>query len=134
LSIQEQIDEFLNGSPHAVVGASRDRSKYGNKVLRVYLQQNLPVFAVNPNVDEVENVQAYPDLASLPKQVHGISVITPPHVTELVVEQAGKLGIKNIWMQPGSESDVALSRAEEMGMNVIAGGPCALVVLGYRES
>ncbi len=103
-------------------------------MLRVYLQQNLPVFAVNPNTDEVENVQAYPDLVSLPEQVHGISVITPPHVTELVVEQAGKLGIKNIWMQPGSESDAALTRAKELGMNVVAGGPCVLVVLGYRES
>jgi len=134
MTIKEQINKFLSGSPHAVVGASKDRSKYGNKVLRVYQQNNRPVFPVNPNADEIEGVPAYPDLASLPETVHGISIITPPKVTERIVEQAGELGIKNIWMQPGSESEAALSRAEEFGMNFIAGGPCLLVVLGYRES
>ena len=133
MNIKEQIDEFLSGSPHAVVGASKDRSKYGNKVLRVYQQNNRPAFPVNPNEDEVEGVPAYPDLASLPETVHGISIITPPKVTEGIVKQAGELGIKNIWMQPGAESDAAVSRAEELGINVIAGGPCLLVVLGYRE-
>ena len=134
MTIQQQIDEFLNGAPHAVVGASRDRSKYGNKVLRTYLQNKMPVFAVNPNADEVEGLSAYPDLASLPEQVHGISVITPPRATELIVSEAGNLGVKNIWMQPGSESETALELAAQFGMNVIANGPCALVVLGFHES
>ncbi len=133
MSLQEQIDEFLAGSPHAVVGASRDRTKYGNKVLRAYQQFNRPVFPVNPSADEVEGLTAYGDLASLPETVHGISVITPPKVTESIVSQAGELGIKNIWMQPGSESDAAVLRGEELGINVIAGGPCLLVVLGFRE-
>ena len=88
----QNIGEFLTGSPHAVVGASRDRSKYRNEVLRVYLQQNRPVFPVNPNLDEVEGLPAYANLASIPESVHGISVITPPHVTEAVVEEAGELG------------------------------------------
>ncbi len=134
MNLEQQIDVFLEGSPHAVVGASRDRSKYGNKVLRAYQQQKRPVFAVNPTADEVEGVAAYPDLASLPEAVHGISVITPPQVTESIIEQAGQQGISNVWLQPGSESPAAIARAEELGMNVIAGGPCALVVLGYRES
>ena len=60
-------------------------------------------------------------------------VITPPKVTEAVVEEAGRLGIKHLWMQPGAESDAAVSRARELGMNVISGGPCVLVVLGFRE-
>ena len=133
MNVQDQIDEFLGGSPHAVVGASRDRSKYGNKVLRVYQQTHRPVFPVNPNADEVEGVPAYPDLASLPEAVHGISVVTPPETTEEIVEQAGKLGIRNIWMQPGAESQAAVARAIELGINIVAGGPCALVVLGYHE-
>ena len=131
--LQRNIDLFLGGSPHAVVGASRNPSKYGNKVLRAYLQKNRPVFPVNPNTDMVEGLAAYPDLASLPEKVHGISVITPPDVTETIVEQASKLGINHIWMQPGAESESAIERSRELGMNVIAGGPCALVVLGYHE-
>ena len=119
---------------HAVVGASQDRSKYGNKVLRAYQQQQRAVYPINPRAEEIEGEKAFPDLASLPESVHGISVITPPKVTAAIVEEAGKLGIQNIWMQPGSESEDAVSRAEELGMNVISGGPCVLVVMGYRES
>ena len=133
MDVQDRIDRFLDGSPHAVVGASADRAKYGNKVLRAYLQNDRAVFPVNPTADAVEGVPAYADLASLPESVHGISVITPPHVTERIVEQAGELGVTHIWMQPGSESDSAVARAEELGLNVIAGGPCVLVVMGFRE-
>ena len=134
MSTMTNIDEFLDGAPHAVIGASRDRHKYGNKVLRAYLQNDLPVFAVNPLAEKVEGQPAYADLASLPESVHGISVITPPEVTQAIVEQAGALGIKHVWMQPGSESEHAIARAEALGMNVIAGGPCLLVTLRYRES
>lgn len=133
MTTQQQIDDFLAGDRFAVVGASRDRAKYGNKVLRVYQQDNREVFPINPNTDEVEGLASYADLASLPEAVHGISIITPPNVTESVIEQAGELGIKHIWMQPGAESATALARADELGMNVIAGGPCLLVVLGFHE-
>ncbi len=133
MTLDERIEQFLGGSPHAVVGASQNRSKYGNKVLRAYQQKKRDVFPVNPNADEVEGQKAYPNLASLPTSVHGVSVITPPDVTEMIVEQAGELGISNIWMQPGAESEFAIQRAQELRMNVIAGGPCALIVLGYRE-
>ena len=133
MDTQERIDKFLRGAPHAVVGASQDRSKYGNKILRAYQQNQRNVYPVNPNADEIEGLKAYSDLASLPENVHGISIITPPDVTENIVGQAGKLGIKNIWMQPGAESESAIRQAQELRMNVIAGGPCLLVVLGYRE-
>lgn len=134
MNIDEQIREFFAGAPHAVIGASRDRSKYGNKVLRSYLQNDLPVVAVNPNAEIVEGQVAYPDLAAIPKRVHGISVITPPAITESIVEQAAKLGIKNIWMQPGAESENAIQRGDELGLNLIAGNACVLVALRYHEN
>ena len=131
---QAQIDAFLNGSPHAVVGASTNRDKYGNKVLRCYMQNDRPVYPVNPRATEIEGLEAYPDLRSLPQQVHGLSIITPPTITEQVVEDAAEAGIKHLWMQPGAESDRAIERAQELGLNVIARGACLLVVLGYREA
>lgn len=127
------IDAFLNGQPFAVVGASTNRAKYGNKVLRVYQQHNKPVYPINPRADEIEGLKAYPDLASLPELPHGISIITPPAITDQVVEQAVSLGIKHLWMQPGAESAKAVSYARKNGVNVVAYGPCVLVVLGYRE-
>ena len=133
MTVEERIEKFLAGKRFAVVGAARDRAKYGNKVLRAYQQNNLQSYPVNPSADKVEGLQAYPDLESLPAPVDGISIITPPEVTERVVEQAIQLGIQNIWMQPGAESPLAISLAERAGTNLIAGGPCILVALGYRE-
>lgn len=131
--LQMRIDSFLAGSLFAVVGASTDRSKYGNKVLRCYMQNGRVAFPVNPTMTEVEGLKAYANLKAVPEPVHGISIITPPRVTERIIEEAGELGIKHVWMQPGAESAGAVKRAEELGMSVIAGGACLLVVLGYRE-
>jgi predicted CoA-binding protein len=130
---QNQIKTFLAGKRFAVAGASQDRSKYGNKVLRAYLHNDLDAVPVNPSADEVEGVTAYRDLASIPESVDGVSIVTPPRVTEQVVKQALALGIKNIWMQPGAESDAAIELARHEGANVISGGPCVLVALKYRE-
>jgi predicted CoA-binding protein len=133
VDLRAQIDDFLAGAPHAVVGVSKDRAKYGNKVLRCYLQRGRPVLAVHPTEREIEGVACVRSIAELPPGVRGLSIITPPPVTERVVEEAAKAGIARLWMQPGAESDAALARAEELGLSVIAGGPCLLVVLGYRE-
>lgn len=127
------IQEFLAGDDFAVVGASQNRNKYGNKVLRAYLQNNRTAYPINPVADEIEGLPVYRDLASLPQPPHGVSIITPPAVTERVVEEAIGLGIRHIWMQPGAESERAVSRAEAAGVNVIHSGPCVLVVLRYRE-
>jgi uncharacterized protein len=131
---QEKIKQFLAGKRFAVVGASSNRAKYGNKVLRAYLQNNRDAVPVNPGADEVEGLRAYRDLAAVPEDVDGVSIITPPAVTEKVVEQALERGIKQIWMQPGAESQAAIQSAEEAGANIIAGGPCLLVALRYRET
>lgn len=132
MSSQERIDAFLAEGPWAVAGASTNRDKYGNKVLRTYLQHGMEVYAVNPRADEIEGVPSFPDLASLPDGVRGLSIITPPAITEELVEEAARVGIPHLWMQPGAESRRAVQRAEELGLSVIAGGPCLLVVLGFR--
>lgn len=128
-----RIDEFLAGDSFAVVGASQDRSKYGNKVLRSYLQAGRRVYPVNPKADTIEGLVCYPDLASLPERVDGVSIITPPAVTETVVEAAAAAGIRRLWMQPGAESRAAIERAETLGLSVIHSGPCVLVAQGFRD-
>jgi predicted CoA-binding protein len=133
MTTQTKIEKFLAGKRFAVVGASQDRGKYGNKVLRVYQQNKRDVVPVNPKADEVEGLPAYPDLASIPGEIDGVSIITPPAVTEKVVYEALERGIKNIWMQPGAESDAAVHMGEAGGANVIAGGPCLLRTLDFDE-
>jgi predicted CoA-binding protein len=134
MSEQDQIKQFLAGKRFAVVGASKDRSKYGNKVLRAYLQNHRDVVPVNPSAAEVEGVPAYPDLTSVPDGIDGVSIVTPPAVTGDVVAQALQRGIRHMWMQPGAENPEAIAAAEKSGANVIAGGPCVLVALRFRET
>ncbi len=133
VNLEEKIRAFMAEGPWAVVGASPDRSKYGNKVLRCYQQHGMEVYPINPRAPEVEGLKAYGSLGDLPVKVAGISVITPPAATEQVVEAAAAAGVKRIWMQPGAESRAAVQRAEALGMDVIWGGACILVVAGYRE-
>lgn len=132
MASRAQIDAFLAGAPHAVVGASTNRDKYGNKVLRVYQQHDRPVFPVNPRAETIEGLPAFPDLHSLPEKPHGVSIITPPKITAQVVSEALDLGVHHFWMQPGAESAAAVEQITAAGGNVIPGDSCLLVVLGFK--
>jgi|SRR6187455_2814461 len=129
----DPIQQFLAQKRFAVVGASTDRTKFGNKVLRCYVQNGRDAVPVNPKDAVVEGLAAFKSLAEIHPAPDAVSVITPPKVTEAVVEEAGRLGIRHLWIQPGAESDAAIARAKALGMNVIAGGPCLLVALGFRD-
>jgi predicted CoA-binding protein len=136
MTTSERIADFLAGEAYAVVGASADRSKYGNKVLRCYLQHGREAYAVNPRAEQIEGARSFPDLASLVEGVGpigGLSIVTPPAITEGLVEEAARVGIPRLWMQIGAESGLAVRRARELGLACIAGGPCLLVALGFRD-
>lgn len=130
---EDPIERFLTSPAYGVVGASPHRHKYGNKVLRCYQQNGRRAIPVNPNEREVEGAACVASVLDLPDDVQSISVITPPPVTERVVQEAIRKGIKHVWMQPGAESERAVSDCMAAGINVIADGSCVLVVLGYRE-
>ena len=132
--MNDLIESFLAASRFAVVGASTDRSKYGNKVLRAYQQNDYEVVPVNPKGGAIEGLNAHTSLADLDDPAsHAVSVITPPSVTLRVIEEAKNLGIEQIWLQPGSESPEVLDAAREHGLDLIHSGPCVLVLLRYRE-
>jgi predicted CoA-binding protein len=133
MPLTDRIQSFFASGPFAVVGASVDRAKYGNKVLRCYQQHGHEVYPINARATEVEGLKAYPSLAALPVKVKAISVITPPAITEQIVGEAATAGVTHIWMQPGAESEAAIRLAEAAGLTVIANGPCVLVVMGYRD-
>ncbi|MFZ4860121.1 MAG: CoA-binding protein [Desulfuromonadaceae bacterium] len=133
MTIQEQIRQFLASPAFGVVGASTNRDKYGNKVLRCYLQHGRKVIPVNPNVTDIEGIVCAATISDLPPEATSISMITPPAVTAQLVPLAIKKGITNIWMQPGAEHPEAVALCREKGVNVIADGSCLLVVLGYHD-
>jgi uncharacterized protein len=133
MTIQEQIQQFLASPAFGVVDASANRQKYGNKVLRCYLQNGRNVIPVNPNEPEIEGIRCAATISDLPAEALSISMITPPAVTTKLVPLAIEKGIKNIWMQPGAEHPDAVALCRERGVNVIADGSCVLVVMGYHE-
>lgn len=133
MTIQEQIDQFLASPAFGVVGASTNRQKYGNKILRCYLQNGRKAIPVNPNEPEIEGIPCAATISNLPADAVSISMITPPAVTLKLVPLAIEKGIKNIWMQPGAEHPDAVALCRESGINVIADGSCLLVVMGYHE-
>lgn len=130
--LADDVAEFLAGEVFAVVGASQERAKFGNRVLRAYLAHGRRALPVNPRETVIEGLACVPDLASLPGPVHGVSIITPPAVTERVVDEALALGLKRLWLQPGAESAPAVARARAAGALVLAYGPCVLVELDAR--
>lgn len=133
MTIQQQIQQFLASPAFGVVGASANRQKYGNKVLRCYQQNGRIVIPVNPNEPEIEGIPCVATIENLPLDVESISMITPPAITAKLVPMAIQKGIKNIWMQPGAEHPEAVALCLTNGVNVIADGSCILVVLGYHE-
>ncbi|KAJ3268589.1 hypothetical protein HDV01_002549 [Terramyces sp. JEL0728] len=102
------------------VGASADPSKFGNKVLLFYKQNSqLPIYPVNPKSDSIEGFKAIKHLKELSDPQHtSVSVITPPAITLSVLKTAAELGVKNIWLQPGSEHSEGIEFAKQAGLNM----------------
>jgi predicted CoA-binding protein len=127
-----EIARFFAVGSFAVVGASADRAKYGNKVLRCYLQHGLPVVGVHPKLTEVEGVPCHPTLVAA-GGVRAVSIVAPPAAAMQIVADAVAAGVRHLWFQPGAEDAAAVAQAQQKGLEVIFGGPCVLVALGFHD-
>ena len=127
---RESIRAFLASKSIAVVGASNAMEKFGAQVFATCIAHGRRVFPVNPRSSIVQGRKSFKSLSELPEPVEAVSIITPPEITEGIVEEAAAAGVKRVWMQPGAESVRAVSRARALGLDVIAGGPCLLVEIG----
>jgi predicted CoA-binding protein len=120
------ISDFVNRRVWAVVGASQDRSKFGNRIYRSLRDSGYTVYPVNPSGGELEGARVYPTLADLPQLPEVIDLVVPPAVTEKVVEEAHQLGLSRVWMQPGAESEAAITYCHDHGLQVVYQA-CAMV-------
>jgi len=120
------IDDFVGRRVWAVVGASENPAKYGNRVFRSLYRSGYTVYPVNPTGGELEGVPMCPTLASLPEMPEVVNLVVPPDVTEQIVREANELGLTRIWMQPGAESEAAIEYCHEHDMQVVYDA-CAMV-------
>ena len=124
-----EMTTMLNAETYAVVGASRDPAKYGFLVYKAVKAAGKTAWPVNPSAAEVDGDRCCPALDALPGVPNVAVLIVPPAVSESVAGECARLGIKNIWMQPGAESEAAVAACHASGLGVVSGGPCLMVLL-----
>jgi uncharacterized protein len=112
----------------AILGASNDRQKFGNKAVRAFVQRGYEVFPVNPREDTIEGLPAYKSIRDVPVRPQMISVYLPPPVLLKVLPDIAAKGCDEFWLNPGTESDEVLSESERLGLNVIQA--CSIVGVG----
>jgi uncharacterized protein len=116
-----------------ILGASSDRSKFGNKSVRAHVQAGYQVFPVNPRAGQIEGLTAYATLSELPvRRVDRVSLYLPPAVGITVVAEIAALAPQEVWLNPGTADDALLAAAERSGLHVIEG--CSIVDLGLSPS
>jgi predicted CoA-binding protein len=114
------------GTTVAVVGATDNPSKYGYVIYRDLKRKGYRVFAVNPRRPTVDSDAAFKDLESLPEKPTIVNIVVPPPVAASVLEESLKLGLMNVWLQPGAESPENLAFLQEKGFNYLANA-CIMV-------
>jgi predicted CoA-binding protein len=114
----------------AIIGASSARHKFGNKAVRAFLRQGWTVYPVNPNEAEIEGLKSYPSVSAIPGPVDRASLYLPPAIGIAVLEEIQRKGIRELWVNPGAESDALIEKAELLGLETIQA--CSIVDIGER--
>ena len=114
----------------AVIGASNDRRKFGNRAVRAYREQGYTVVPINPHEDEVEGLKAYASILDVPGPVDMASFYVPPDVGEHVIGEVARKGVAEVWLNPGAESDELIARARALSLTPIVA--CSIVAIGQN--
>ena len=113
----------------AIIGASANRAKFGNKSVRAHRAQGYDVYPINPHGGEIEGLTAYRSVADAPvERFDRVSMYVPPHVGLELLDEIAAKGCDELWLNPGSESDALIEQAASKGLNPISA--CSIVDLG----
>jgi predicted CoA-binding protein len=112
----------------AVIGASNDRGKFGNRAVRAFRREGHTVIPINPHEREVEGLKAYRSVLDVPGAIDMATFYVPAEVGELVMTEVAKKGITEVWLNPGAESADLISRARALGIEPIVA--CSIVAIG----
>src|SRR5471030_875407 len=112
----------------AVIGASSNRSKFGNRAVRAFRQQGYTVVPINPHEAEVEGLKAYASVLDVPGTIDMASIYVPPHIGEQVIGEIAQKGIAEVWLNPGAESDELITRARALDIRPIVA--CSIIAIG----
>jgi uncharacterized protein len=116
----------------AVIGASADKSKYGNKCVRAFVDSDYDVYPVNPKEKEIEGLKCYQSVVDIKDKIDIASVYLPPEIGLKVADDIIKKGIETVYLNPGSESKELISKLEKAGIKVLA--LCSIIAIGKTPS
>ena len=114
----------------AIIGASSNRAKYGNKALRAYERQGYRVIPINPNEAEVEGHRTFASVLDVPESIDMATIYVPPEIGVRVLEDVAKKGIAEVWLNPGADEPEVVARARELGLQPVIA--CSIVGIGER--
>jgi predicted CoA-binding protein len=114
----------------AIVGASSNRNKFGNRALRAFERQGYQVLAINPNEPEVEGHKTYATVLDVPGPIDMATVYVPPTIGVTVMDQLAQKGVPEVWLNPGADGDEVVARAHALGLKTIQ----ACSIMGIGES
>lgn len=117
------------GKTVAVVGASTNRAKFGNKAVRAFRARGYVVFPINPHAREVEGLRAYPSVTAIPGRVDIATVYVPPDAAVAVMAELAEKGVGEVWLNPGADDERVVRAARARGIEPI----CACSILGIGE-
>lgn len=124
--------ELSNVKKIAIVGASEDRRKYGNKIVRDLLSKGFEVYPVNPRSETIEGIKCYRDIEELPKDIDLIVFVVPPEIGIQVAEKAMRMGFGRLWFQPGAGSKQIEDLVKNNGVEYSI-GRCIMIETSYRN-
>lgn len=125
-----ETDTHMPQKTVAVVGASSNRQKFGNRAFRAFARQGYTVIPINPNEEEVEGVRTFPSVLDVPGTIDMATVYVQPDAGMTVVEELAQKGIAEVWLNPGADDPQVVARARQLGLNIIQ----ACSILGIGES
>lgn len=112
----------------AVIGASSNRQKFGNKALRAFENHGFTVIAINPNEAEVEGYRTYPTVLDYPGAIDMATVYVPAHAGVAVMDHLKQKGVSEVWLNPGADNHTVVERARQLGLNIIQA--CSIIAIG----
>ena len=118
----------MSASSVAVIGASRDRRKYGNKAVRAYQETGFTVYPVHPTEPDIEGLKTYPNIGAIPEPIDFVSMYVPPVVGIKLLPAIADVGPKELWLNPGSESEDLIDAAADLHLRAIVA--CSIETLG----